>query len=201
MSRKIYTEDARLTDLTEETVSNKKFEGIQDKVILKNVTFEDCIFKNVNFENVEFAGVDFINVIFESCDLSNKSIDERLIKNVIFNNCRLSGMSFIDSFIKNTEFNLVYGRYLNMSGSNMSDVKIKDCDFSESSFIDVKIKKLSMNHNNFEKAEFLNTSLNNVDFSSSNITGVLFDLYSVKGMIVDSLQCFELMGLLGVKVK
>lgn len=111
------------------------------------------------------------------------------------------GVSFINSFIKNTEFNLVNGRYINMSGVNINDLKIFNSDFSESSFVDVKIKKMLLDEVNFRGAEFLNTSLKNIDFSSCIIDEVMFDLYSVKGMIVDSFQCHELVRLLDVRVK
>ena len=129
------------SDLIDMTVSNQQFKGVQGSIMLKNMTFEGCIFKGVNFDNIVFEGVDFIDCVLEDCDLSNKSIDERLIKDTVFKSCKLSGVSFINSFIKNTEFNLVNGRYINMSGVNINDLKIFNSDFSESSFVDVKIKK------------------------------------------------------------
>ena len=111
------------------------------------------------------------------------------------------GTSFIDSFIKNTEFISVNGRYLNMSGAKISNIKIEESDFSESSFIEVNIKNLSLYGVNFTKAEFLKSLMDGVDFSSSNITDVMFDIYSVKGIVIDRFQCYELMGMLGVNVK
>ena len=115
-------------DLEEETIKNFIFESEQDNIILKNVTFENCIFKDVNFSNIEFNGVDFVNVIFENCDLSNKSFDERLLKDVLFKNCKLIGTNFIDSFIKKSEFVGVSARYINMSGTKINDMKIIELD-------------------------------------------------------------------------
>ena len=67
MLKMINLEKASLkNDLEEENIKNFIFEGDQDNIILKNVTFENCIFKNVNFSNFGFDGVDFINVIFEN---------------------------------------------------------------------------------------------------------------------------------------
>ena len=83
----------------------------------------------------------------------------------------------------------------------ISNIKIEESDFSESSFIEVKIKNLSLYGVNFTKAEFLKSLMDGVDFSSSNITDVMFDIYSVKGIVIDRFQCYELMGMLGVNVK
>ena len=47
-------------NLEDETVSNMLYEGVQKKIKLKNVTFEDCIFKNVDFNEIEFDGVKLI---------------------------------------------------------------------------------------------------------------------------------------------
>lgn len=76
-----------------------------------------------------------------------------------------------------------------------------DSDFSESSFIESKFKNLEIIGVKFNKSEFLKTSLKGVDFSSSDITDVMFDLMSVKGMIVNQFQCVELANLIGVQVK
>lgn len=95
----------------------------------------------------------------------------------------------------------VSARYINMSGTKINNMKIIDSDFSESSFIESSFKNIELMDVKFNKAEFLKTLLKGVDFSSSDITDVMFDLISVKGMIVNQFQCVELVGLLGVHVK
>ena len=103
--------------------------------------------------------------------------------------------------MKKIEFMKVSARYINMSGTKINNMKIIDSDFSESSFIESSLKNIELMDVKFNKAEFLKTLLNGVDFSSSDITDVMFDLVSVKGMIVNQFQCVELVGLLGVCVK
>ena len=73
--------------------------------------------------------------------------------------------------------------------------------FFDFSFIESSFKNIELMDVKFNKAEFLKTLLKGVDFSSSDITDVMFDLISVKGMIVNQFQCVELVGLLGVCVK
>lgn len=107
----------------------------------------------------------------------------------------------MDCFIRNVKFDDVIARYINFSGSKINDVKVNECDFTESSFIESSFKNIELMDVKFNKAEFLKTLLKGVDFSSSDITDVMFDLISVKGMIVNQFQCVELVGLLGVHVK
>jgi len=51
------------------------------------------------------------------------------------------------------------------------------------------------------KTEFIKTNLEQIDFSTSNIDNTIFDITSLKGIIIDKYQCHNLVGLLGVKVK
>lgn len=67
--------------------------------------------------------------------------------------------------------------------------------------METKIKNLELSEVKFINAEFLRTPLNGTDFSLSDITDVMFDLMSVKGIIVNQFQCVNLVHLLGIMVK
>ena len=45
------------------------------------------------------------------------------------------------------------------------------------------------------------TNLNNIDFSNCDINSIVMDIYSLKGIIINSWQCCEIAGIIGVKVK
>ena len=47
----------------------------------------------------------------------------------------------------------------------------------------------------------IRTKLKDVDFSNTDISGTIFDHYSLKDIIIDPFQCENLIGMLGVKVK
>ena len=49
--------------------------------------------------------------------------------------------------------------------------------------------------------EIIDDKINEVDFSNSDISNTIFDLYSLKGIIVDRFQCQNLVGMLGVQIK
>ena len=64
-----------------------------------------------------------------------------------------------------------------------------------------KIKDINFSKNNFYRCEFLKTKLTNVDFSDSNIEGIIFDNYSLKGIIIEPFQSASIVGMLGVNFK
>ena len=67
--------------------------------------------------------------------------------------------------------------------------------------MELQVKNLELEKVNFEKNEFVRTKLQGIDFSRCNISNIMFDLYSIKGIIVDKFQCFNLVGILGVEIK
>ena len=83
----------------------------------------------------------------------------------------------------------------------ISNIKIINSDFIESSFASVKIKKMSLNNVNFCKSEFLKVNMSGTDFSSCEMNDILFDIGSVKGIVLNQFQCVELASLLGVIIK
>ena len=145
--------------------------------------------------------VDFTKCTFKDCDLSNKSFDEGYFSKVKFLNCKMTGTSFTDSFIENTDFIDCLMIYTNFSGAKLKQVNYKTCDLSESSFIESKFNKVSFEESKLIKSEFTNTSLKNIDFSTCNIDGIRIDLYSVKGLTIDSMQAYNLIYMLGVNIK
>ena len=54
---------------------------------------------------------------------------------------------------------------------------------------------------NFSGSEISNTNLNGIDFSTCNITSTIFDNDSLKGIIIDKFQSFDIVHLLGIKFK
>ena len=48
---------------------------------------------------------------------------------------------------------------------------------------------------------FIKTNLNNIDFSTCNIASTIFDINSLKGIIIDKFQSIDIVNVLGVKFK
>ena len=90
---------------------------------------------------------------------------------------------------------------MNFSNSKLNNVLFKNSNLSEASFLEAINKNLFFDNVDLQRAEFIKINLNDVDFSNSDISGVMFDLNSLKGIIVDEFQCRNLVGMFGVKVK
>ena len=158
-------------------------------------------FSNVIVETEPDEKIVISDVIFDSCYLSNKEFNERLISRVEFINCKLVGTTFIDSSIRDVLFNKCQAKYINFSDSIINKVSIENTDLTDASFNCVKIKDINFSKNNFYRCEFLKTKLTNVDFSDSNIEGIIFDNYSLKGIIIEPFQSASIVGMLGVNFK
>ena len=68
-------------------------------------------------------------------------------------------------------------------------------------FLETKIKNIELDEVNFSESEISNTNLNGIDFSTCNISNLMIDFISLKGMIIDKFQSFDLVHMLGVKFK
>ena len=79
--------------------------------------------------------------------------------------------------------------------------EIEESNLSESSFIESNIKNLYLDKVDLNKVEFIKTNLSGIDFSNSDITTTIFDLNSLKGIVIDRFQSSSLVGMLGVKLK
>ena len=117
----------------------------------------------------------------------------------IFKNCKLLGTSFCDSDINCMQIDNCVSTYCNFSGSKIKELYIDNSKLNETSFIETEFNKVSFNNVDFTKSDFLNTKLKDINFSTCNITNCNFDLYSIKGMIINRFQSDNIVELLGIK--
>ncbi len=171
-----------------------------DALSIKELTIDSCIFKKIDFSNIDLD-VSLVDVIFDGCDLSNKKFDKKLLCRVEFRNCKMVGTSFIDSSLKSVLFINCSTKYLNFSNTRIEKMLVEDSNFAEASFMESDIKSIKFNKVLLERTEFFKVKLNKVDFSTCDISSTLFDMTSLKGIVVDRFQCASLVGMLGVNVK
>ena len=113
----------------------------------------------------------------------------------------MTGVSFIDSTIKDTLFSNCLCKYINFSGSNLSNLKIDSSNLEDSSFNECFVKNVLFCDSNFTSSRFSNCNLDGVDFRSNDISLIVMDRYSMKGIVLDSFQCRNIVGNLGVRVE
>ena len=199
----LYCEDKDLLESfqKQEFINSHFKENVEEKIIISHTTIDSCIFEKIDFTLIELEDVNFIDVIFDGCNLSNKIFDERFLTRVVFKNCKMIGTSFIASTLKDVEFDSTILKYSNFTMAKMNSISITNTDLTESYFTETNIKNIIFDNVKLYRTEFVKTNLKNVDFSSSDINGILFDFYSLKGIIVDRFQCQDLIGILGVQIK
>lgn len=197
-----YTEEKTFIEAYEQRdFTNGLFkENSPNQIVLSDLYIDSCIFDKIDFNNITLD-VDIYDVIFEGCNLSNLCFDSKMLSRVVFKNCKLVGTTFINAHLKDIFFDNSVVKLCNFANAKLENVSFVDSDLSDSFFLESEVKQIAFDRVNLTKTEFVKVNLNNVDLSTCDIYGTLFDMKSLKGIIVDSLQCSSLVGMLGVKIK
>ena len=95
----------------------------------------------------------------------------------------------------------MYAKYINFSSGKLVNLKIEESDFSESTFSRLDLTNLELNNVKLHSTEFIRTNLKDTDFSTCDITNILFDQTSLKGIVIDGFQAMNIASLFGVKIK
>ncbi len=176
-------------------------QNVEGEILIKGIEIHCCIFKNINFNNIKLDGVDLIDVEFEGCDLSHQIFSEQSICRVVFRDCKMFGTQFIGAFFNDVVFYQCSTKYLNFSGASICKMLVENSDFTEATFMETKLKNILLCKVKLERAEFIYTSLNHVDLSTCDITHIVSDVDSLKGVIIDRFQAQDIVHLFGVKMK
>ena len=181
--------------------TNKKFvEKLEKEIKIEDAEFDCCHFIGIDFKLIKSEKLIIWDCIFESCDLSNFIFNKISLKRCEFINCKLMGTVFDECFLESILFDKVNGRYININGSKIRNIKVKNSDFSEGRLMDNNTKNIEVEEVIFNSCDFIKTNLNDVDFSNCNIEGINIDLQSLKGMRVNSYQASCLASILGIKI-
>ena len=111
------------------------------------------------------------------------------------------GVSFHLSSLQDVSFESCICTFQDYSKTKMRYVEYHQSDLSSSSFIQTDIKQILFFDVCMSRTEFLQTSLSQIDFSSCDIRETLFDLNSMRGIVIDSFQSQFLITMLGVQIK
>lgn len=181
--------------------TNKKFvEKLEKEIQIEDAEFDCCHFIGIDFKLIKSEKLIIWDCIFERCDLSNFFFNKTSLKRCEFINCKLMGTVFDECFLESILFYKVNGRYININGSKIRNIKVKNSDFSEGRIMENNTKNIELEEVNFNSCDFIKTNLNDVDFSNCNIEGINIDLQSLKGMRVNSYQASCLASILGIKI-
>ena len=195
-----YLEAMKLTE--RENLRNGEFENESAAGLeIRDCTIDSCVFHNIDFSETQLVCCDIVDTVFEKCDLSNQVFDERYLNRVRFVECRLVGVSFINASLKNVVFESCNARYINLAGAKLNTVRVSNSDFSNMSLLETGLKKTEFSKSELRRSEIYHTPMAGIDVSGCNIEEIAADLDSLKGIVIDTLQMSDVIGLLGIKVK
>lgn len=147
---------------------------------IEKTSFEECL-KKMKFQDVHIdqniqqrtiiQDLTFDGCLFENIDFTKVSLKYLDLIDVTFDKCDLSNQNFDHQYLNRVQF--------------------KNCKLTGTSFIET----------NLIQSELASLHHKGLDLSTCQIQGAMFDLASLKGLIINDFQAVDLIGILGVKVK
>lgn len=196
------TEEATIEEcaLSNQFTNKRIVEKLDKEIKIEDAEFECCYFAGIDFKLLKVEKLIIWDCVFDICDLSNFNFNKTSLRRCEFINCKLMGTVFSECFLESILFDKVNGRYININGSKMRNIKVRNSDFSEGRLMENSTKSIEVEEVNFNSCDFIKTNLNDIDFSNCNIEGINIDLQSLKGMRVNSYQASCLASILGIKI-
>ena len=93
------------------------------------------------------------------------------------------------------------GRYLNLSGSRLRQVRFEECDLTEAAFNDCRFDGVAFDGCTLRSTEFSHTSLRGIDLRQSQLGDLRLNVDDLRGAVVAPMQALDLLPLLGVVVR
>ena len=166
---------------------------------IEKTSFEECL-KKMKFQDVHIdqniqqrtiiQDLTFDGCLFENIDFTKVSLKHLDLIDVTFDKCDLSNQNFDHQYLNRVQFK-----------NCKLNVMFDHCDLQEASFYDANFKKIQFNETNLIQSELASLHHKGLDLSTCQIQGAMFDLASLKGLIINDFQAVDLIGILGVKVK
>ena len=93
------------------------------------------------------------------------------------------------------------GSYLNLNGSKMKRVALKDMIMEQAGMSMIEHTDVSLENCTFTKSEWIDTKMSGLDLSDSHIDGIMVDPENLRGLTVNEEQAVAFAELLGLNVK
>ncbi|MFI3211541.1 MAG: hypothetical protein R3Y64_10910 [Peptostreptococcaceae bacterium] len=161
--------------------------------------FNGCLFENCTFTN-EGVNLQFIHCKFIHCDICNITMNKTRFYISEMYECKLIGATFNESIFDNM---IINESNLKMSGffyHKFKEVEIDKSILEESFFESSSLIKFEISNSNLVKIDVNKTKFN-IDLSSNNIESIKISIEDIKGATISFDQSYDLIKLLGVKLK
>ena len=166
---------------------------------IEKTSFEECL-KKMKFQDVHIdqniqqrtiiQDLTFDGCLFENIDFTKVSLKHLDLIDVTFDKCDLSNQNFDHQYLNRVQF-----KNCKLTGTSFIETNLKDVLFDHCQ------GKIQFNETNLIQSELASLHHKGLDLSTCQIQGAMFDLASLKGLIINDFQAVDLIGILGVKVK
>ena len=122
-------------------------------------------------------------------------------RSTAFVGCKLLGAALPDATLNHVRLERCNGRYLNLSGSRLRQVRFTECDLTEAALNDCRLDGVAFEGCTLRSTEFSHTPLRGIDLRQSQLGDLRLTVDDLWGAIVAPSQALDLLPLLGVVVR
>ncbi len=113
----------------------------------------------------------------------------------------MMGTELAGAVMQDTVMEGCQGSYLNLNGSKLKRVTLKDMILEQAGMSMVEHSDISIENCNFTKSEWIDTKMDGLDLSDSQVDGIMVDPENLRGLTVNEEQAVAFAELLGLNVR
>jgi uncharacterized protein YjbI with pentapeptide repeats len=177
--------------------------GAFSNVDLSNQTAADLIFDQVSLQRLIFQCTRltrprFYDVRASGCDFSGADWEKARFRRAEFNGCRLMGVQLLEAQFEHVSF-----KECNLEGalfvsSAFKTARFENCNLRGSSFEQADLSGVIFRRCDLAQTNLAAAKLPGADFRGSLLSGVIMRSEDIRGVLIESSQAIQVVGLLGV---
>ncbi len=171
------------------------------KVIASNAAFEGSLLAGAGLMGSKLQGIACVDCRFDRADLANASWTDGRFVRTAFNECRLTGFDGWGSQMRDVRFVGCKGPDAIFTRSSCTRVRFDGCQLAGMDLSESQIDSLAIHDCDARNLRLIGSRISFLDLRGSLIDGIVFDIESLKGIVIDPSQAGAIARSLGVRVE
>jgi len=165
-----------------------------------NILFEQVQFRRATFTGTHLVRLRLTDTRAEVSDLSGANWEKARFRRAEFIGCRLLGIQLLEAQLEDVVF-----RDCNLEGAvfvsaTFKAVRFEKCNLRGAAFEEADLSGTVFYQCDLANASLRDTKLHGADLRGSTVNGLQASAKEMQGVIIDSIQAVQVVGLLGITV-
>ncbi len=166
-----------------------------------NVSFEGSVLSGSGLMGSKLQGIACVDCRFDRADLASASWTDGRFVRTVFNECRLTGFDGWGTQMRDVRFVGCKGPDAIFTRSSCTRVRFDGCQLAGMDLSESQIDSLAIHDCDARNLRLIGSRISLLDLRGSLIEGLVFDIESLKGIVIDPSQAGAIAQSLGVRVE